>query len=1343
VSILGEGGFGIVYLAEQNEPVQRQVALKVIKPGMDSKQVLARFEAERQALALLNHPNIAHIFDAGMTPDGYSYFVMECVQGTPITAYCDQEEFTIEDRLRPFVQVCDAVQHAHQKGIIHRDLKPSNILVATLEDKPVPVIIDFGVAKAVSQPLTARTLFTEQGQLLGTPEYMSPEQTHLANQDIDTRSDIYGLGVLLYELLTGALPFAQNTLREAAFDDLLKIIREQEPPRPSTRLSSLGEESKTIAQKRSTNSAALTKRLSRELEWIPLKAMRKERDHRYQSARELAEDIANYLEGKPLLAGPESVAYRARKLRRRHRTLVTGSLAVLLTLIGGIIVSMIFALGQTRARSEATENLEQMRTHFGKALLERARVYDEQKRSLALALTARYALGGLERVLSNEQAQPFVQPGSADRHAVDELLAWKSNLPLVQIRSFTCCEEGHVVIDADISADGKTLIVVTEPWRCALGDSRKASVKCYDVPTGRMQWNRVSSAATRVQRARLDPDANQIAVVTVDGYLNILETASGQCVRQLWRFPLPDGGEEFRVRNLKYSPDGNLLLIVDEDNRSTSVYSLDQAQFVLWPDNGSSIATDGLFSPDGRLVVLSYAYSDVLEIWELRSGQCLASRKLAYPRGAWRLTMSRNGDLLASVGLSGTVCLYQMSPLQLLRSYSVAESREGIRFTGSDGPLLLDSMTGQAIVSDWRTGQVLHRIDTPYNGVLRVGGSADFGGPLLTYGGRFCSVHAWKDTGADGIALPLNHIVSHLAISSDNRGLYIGDPNGRIDCHDLITNQEKRIADGYNRHPFFRFDVSPDAQGLAAPMSDRSFSEVNTFDGKVIREYLGHRGLVTCISYHPNGELIASSSVDGTVRLWDRTSARELFCLAADPANPAESVAFSSDGRLVAAGGQNLAQVWDLNTRQRLLRVRPARKATTRVSGLAISPDGRTLAVGTWDEGVSLWQMNGSLQRMWMGFSKDVEFSTDGRILYVREPERPLVAALDWSQDYLVTTLGSAMAFTSQVFAISKDRSVIALGGSEPYLMVFRRDVESVSRLDYAVRFEGTDLRIQPDKAFDAEECDRLCVFDQAQDRDDLAPRRPDIDPVSFSRQEARAGQGPEEVSGLGARGPAAGPADSRPGKLLARWEFDEVSDSNVPDLSGNGLTARLMNGARMVTDPMRGSVLSLDGQGSYVDCTRDPAFHITDAITVTAWIRVNQFDKGWQALVTKGDRTWRLQRDKDNDGIEFACSGVRVDEVQFGQLAGTTSVGDGQWHHVTGVYDGNHVYVYVDGVQDASCPASGKISVNDFPVLIGANAQAGGREWNGLIDDVRIYDYGLSQAEVQSLYQSGSSVSP
>jgi len=349
--ILGEGGYGIVYLAEQQRPVKRRVALKVIKPGMDTKQVIARFEAERQALALLDHPNIAHVFNAGTTDAGRPYFAMEYVKGVPITEHCDRYKLTIEQRLKLFLAVCEAVQHAHQKAIIHRDIKPSNILVAYEGEQAVPMIIDFGVAKALTQSLTERTLVTEQAQMIGTPEYMSPEQAEMTSQDIDTRTDIYSLGVLLYELLTGTLPFDPKTLREGGPEQMRRMIREQDPQTPSARLSTIeNEKSLTLAQHRRTDIRTLGHRLHGELDWITLKAMDKDRTRRYQTAHALAEDIQRYLNQEPVLAGPPSVVYKAQKFIKRNKALFASSAAIAVVLVVAVIVSTQQAWVARRAR---------------------------------------------------------------------------------------------------------------------------------------------------------------------------------------------------------------------------------------------------------------------------------------------------------------------------------------------------------------------------------------------------------------------------------------------------------------------------------------------------------------------------------------------------------------------------------------------------------------------------------------------------------------------------------------------------------------------------------------------------------------------------------------------------------------------------------------------------------------------------------------------------------------------------------------------------------------------------------------------------------------------------------
>ena len=377
---VGAGGMGSVWVAEQTQPVRRKVAVKLVKAGMDSKSVLARFEAERQALAVMDHPNISKVLDGGTTDAGRPFFVMEYVKGVPITTYCDDARLSIADRLALFVPVCQAVQHAHTKGIIHRDLKPSNILVCLYDGRPVPKVIDFGLAKAMHQPLTDHTLHTAHGLMLGTPLYMSPEQAEFNNLDVDTRTDVYALGVVLYELLTGTTPLEQDQLRRAAWDEMLRLIREEEPPRPSTRLSGSGS-LPSVAAQRQLEPVRLTRLVRGELDWIVMKCLEKDRGRRYETANGLARDVQRYLADEPVEACPPSAVYRLRKLARKYRAALASAAVIALLLVTGVAVSTWLAIRAAKAETRADEDRQTAVAERKIAAAQRDQALAEKKRA--------------------------------------------------------------------------------------------------------------------------------------------------------------------------------------------------------------------------------------------------------------------------------------------------------------------------------------------------------------------------------------------------------------------------------------------------------------------------------------------------------------------------------------------------------------------------------------------------------------------------------------------------------------------------------------------------------------------------------------------------------------------------------------------------------------------------------------------------------------------------------------------------------------------------------------------------------------------------------------------------
>lgn len=602
---IGEGGFGIVYMAEQQEPVRRRVALKVIKPGMDTKQVIGRFEAERQALAMLDHPNIAKVYDAGATDQGRPYFVMELVRGESITEFCDANRFDTTQRLELFVEVCNAIQHAHQKGIIHRDIKPSNVLVTIIDDHPVPKVIDFGIAKATAQRLTERTVFTEFKQFLGTPTYMSPEQASLSGTDIDTRSDVYSLGVLLYELLVGTPPFDDKELRALGFEEICQVIRETVPPTPSNRISTLGERSSLVTKNRGADVQTLQSKLRGEVDWIVMKSLEKDRARRYETSSALADDIARFLNQEPVLAGPPSTLYQLRKLAQRNRWAAVTTIAIAASLLLGTAAATI---GLLRANAQA----------------KRAVVAEEKAEDRAAALAQSEA---------RFRRNLYVTEMATAKREFDQY-------------SISRTKE---ILDRYLPEPGRPDLRGFE-WRWLWNQCHREAFHL----TGGPNYDPESGFLTRDMR--FSADGKWLATGATDGYVRLWDMTAR---REVWRFKIAE-----HCNTVDFSPDSRLLLAngwLKDPPGGVFIWDISDPQSpVLLPrldGHGARFSADGKTIIGGRGNELDFAGNQTREpfiIGNSPNGQLWARhyskdwKTLATQNRIWDVP---SGELLATLPL--------------------------------------------------------------------------------------------------------------------------------------------------------------------------------------------------------------------------------------------------------------------------------------------------------------------------------------------------------------------------------------------------------------------------------------------------------------------------------------------------------------------------------------------------------------------------------------------------------------------------------------------------------------------------------------------------------------------
>ena len=1007
LSVLGEGGCGVVYLAEREKPVKRRVALKIIKPGMDSKQVIARFEAERQALALLNHPNIAQVYNAGTTEAGRLYFVMEYVKGVPIIEHCDRQKLSVEERLELFLQVCDAIGHAHQKGIIHRDIKPSNILVLFEGQKALPKVIDFGVAKAISQPLTDRTLFTEHGQLLGTPEYMSPEQAEMTTQDIDTRSDIYSLGVLLYELLTGTLPFDRKTLEKAGFGEIQRIIREQDPPRPSTRLSSLGEEATKIAQSRRMEVSTLTKQLHKELEWIPLKAMRKERTHRYRSASELSDDIQNYLKGVPLIAGPESTAYRVRKFMRRNRALVTATAAVAAAIIVGLVVStaMYFQAEKARGIAEEARTAEAQQRQIAEA---------ETKRAKELAETQR------KQLYFNHIALADVAYRDTNIHRLRELL---ESCP-ADLRGWEWYRLNHIFDQARMTIRGHesavACVAFSPDGKRIVSGSVDKTIKVWDAATG-AELMTLRGHEGDVTCVLFSPDGKHIVSGSDDKTVKVWDTATGAELMTLrghsdkvWSvafsrdgrrivsggkdntIKLWDGSTGAEVMTLRghsdmvwwvaFSPDGERIISGSRDG-TARVWGAATGAEVMTLRVGSDVASFVL-SPDGKRVI-SGSDDGTITVWDAATGDELMTLR-GHSGIVWSVAFSPDGKRIVSSGFyDHMINIWDVesgAAIATLRGHKgfitcVAFSPDGERIVSSGGGWDISEHTIK--VWDVATSPEKMSLRGHKDWVSSVAFSPD--GEHIVSGSKDNMIKLWNvRTGAELMTLRGHEgWVRAVSFSPDGKRIVSGSDDNTIKVWDEASGEELMALRGHEGW-VHTVGFNPDGERIVSGSGDKTIRIWDIESGEQVRKISGHDGAVFSAAFSPDGKRIVSSSEDKTVRVWDAATGAELMTLCGH-AYPVYAVAFSPDGKRIASGsGDRTVKVWDATTGAEVMLLHGH---YWDVSCVAFSPDGKRIISGSLAGTVKVWDSATGTELMTLRRHKDfawsVAFSPDGKTIAI------------------------------------------------------------------------------------------------------------------------------------------------------------------------------------------------------------------------------------------------------------------------------------------------------------------------------------------------------------------------